>query len=299
MIELVASVPDGGVQPQVFPRYLGEERCEPGHEYGRIREHYLVHYVVTGRGEFRSSHHAVRPAAGTIFLVRPGEEHWYRSSTADPWTYRWVGFTAPPPEVLAPWLQLSAIPSVIPLATEARAAFSHTYRRLWRLVETAPAVPALALSEALMGLLRTFLNRPSVPMSLNGTRAADSGTPDDLDDGGGGPPIWQRVRAFLDAHFAEPIQVTTICRSVGISRAQLHRLSVAHLGHGPKVELTRRRMARAIELLRRDSLPVARIAPLVGYREYQTFERQFRRYFGRSPSAYRAQPAPSDPTAGE
>ncbi|MFP4152820.1 MAG: helix-turn-helix transcriptional regulator [Alkalispirochaeta sp.] len=98
---------------------------------------------------------------------------------------------------------------------------------------------------------------------------------------------WPRVAAFLDAHFAEPITVQSLCRSVGVSRAELHRLCIAHLGHSAKRELTRRRMARAATLLRDSNRPIHRIAALCGYVEYQTFERRFKAYYRCSPGAFR------------
>jgi AraC-like DNA-binding protein len=47
-------------------------------------------------------------------------------------------------------------------------------------------------------------------------------------------------------------------------------------------------MERAALLLGNGDRPISRIAALTGYPEYQTFERQFRRFYGRTPGEFRA-----------
>jgi two-component system response regulator YesN len=46
-------------------------------------------------------------------------------------------------------------------------------------------------------------------------------------------------------------------------------------------------MERAATLLRFGSLPVARVATMVGYRQPAQFAKAFRRHHGRAPSSFR------------
>jgi len=301
MIELVAGT--GGRtrhedhQLPLAPLYLGREECSPGHSYGRVREEYLIHYVVSGTGSVHTDDTDVILRRGTAFVIAPGREHWYQADRSDPWTYWWVGFAGPRERTLAAWFGSVSLPTVVPVPQGHREGLDTAYRALWdTLRDDRPSMPPILPMRHLMTVLHLLFTTPggaatvtdTAPISRSVTPAVPS--PHSAPAAAANPVSsdrWPRVAAFLDAHFAEPITVQSLCRSVGVSRAELHRLCIAHLGHSAKRELTRRRMARAASLLRDSDRPIHRIAALCGYVEYQTFERRFKAYYHRSPGAFR------------
>lgn len=290
MLELVAAQRPSAQSLPLMPVYLGEEQCEPGHAYGRVREHYLIHYVLHGRGAFWTQHGMNSLEVGDAFLVQPGQEHWYRADAQFPWKYVWFAFAAPEPPILADWVQRDSLPAVVHTTRDQRSIVTRAYRRLWYVVSR--QAPPLEMAEALIAVLRALMvheaepgrdehaSGPATPTDVPASRGVVSHAADQNS-------VWARARAFMEAHYAEPITLDAICRTVGISRVQLHRLSRAHTGNTPKEELTRLRMNRAVALLADSDRPVHRIASLVGYREYQTFERQFVRYWNMTPTACR------------
>ena len=72
---------------------VGCQRCDPGYQWGPgIRDHYLIHYIISGKGSYRvkgSTHHL---EAGDVFLIYPNTEVVYQADESDPWEYAWVGF---------------------------------------------------------------------------------------------------------------------------------------------------------------------------------------------------------------
>jgi AraC-like DNA-binding protein len=204
--------------------------------------------------------------AGHAFFILPGEEHWYRADAAEPWWYGWVGFSAPAPEELARWMDLPALPLV------------------FRVVRTAEAEHLL---DQLLGALgreqrgATGLEAGGLAFQLLEVLAETQRTRHEPAD------LAESAREFMRRHFAENIRVQDIANALNTHRSHLSRVFASGTGETPKHYLTRLRMEEAARILTGSDRPVAQVATLVGYPEYQSFVNQFRRWFGTTPSAHR------------
>ncbi len=59
-----------------------------------IRDHYLIHYVISGKRHIRSQQrNPFSFSAEDAFLVYPNTEIIYRADAKTPWEYAWVVFT--------------------------------------------------------------------------------------------------------------------------------------------------------------------------------------------------------------
>jgi AraC-like DNA-binding protein len=97
-----------------------------------------------------------------------------------------------------------------------------------------------------------------------------------------------RARDTMDRAFAQPLDVPALARVAYISPAHFSRQFRATFGETPHRYLQRRRVERAMELLRETDLPVIKICLDVGFNSLGTFTRTFRAIVGEPPSAYRA-----------
>jgi AraC-like DNA-binding protein len=97
-----------------------------------------------------------------------------------------------------------------------------------------------------------------------------------------------RARDAMDRAFAEPLDVRSVARVAHVSPAHFSRQFRATFGETPHRYLQRRRIERAMELLRETDLPVTDVCFDVGFGSLGTFSRTFRAVVGESPSAYRA-----------
>ena len=78
----------------VNPLVAGYEACEPEHFYGPCaRDYYVIHYVVSGMGVFKTGDKSYSLTAGEMFLFSPRETIFYQADKEKPWTYIWIGFT--------------------------------------------------------------------------------------------------------------------------------------------------------------------------------------------------------------
>lgn len=101
-----------------------------------------------------------------------------------------------------------------------------------------------------------------------------------------------RARDAIDREFARPLDIPALARIAAVSEAHFIRTFRATFGETPHRYLQRRRIERAMALLRDTDLPVTDICMQVGFSSLGTFSRTFQALIGESPSAYRRRRRP-------
>jgi AraC-like DNA-binding protein len=105
-----------------------------------------------------------------------------------------------------------------------------------------------------------------------------------------------RARDAMDRGFAAPLDVAGLARVAHLSPSHFNREFGATFGETPHRYLQRRRIERAMEMLRETDRPVGEICLEVGFASLGTFGRTFRAVVGEAPSRYRARhPDPEVP----
>src|SRR6266568_7320871 len=97
-----------------------------------------------------------------------------------------------------------------------------------------------------------------------------------------------RARDAMDRAYAEPLDLATLARVANVSEAHFIRTFRATFGETPHRYLQRRRVERAMFLLRATDRSVTDICLDVGFTSLGTFSRNFRAIVGEGPSDYRA-----------
>jgi AraC-like DNA-binding protein len=96
-----------------------------------------------------------------------------------------------------------------------------------------------------------------------------------------------RARDAMDRAYAEPLDIPAIARVAHVSEAHFIRTFRATFGETPHRYLQRRRVERAMFLLRESDRSVTDICFDVGFTSLGTFSRTFRDIVGEPPTAYR------------
>ena len=96
-----------------------------------------------------------------------------------------------------------------------------------------------------------------------------------------------RARDAMDRDYAQPLDIPTLARIAHVSEAHFIRTFRATFGETPNRYLQRRRVERAMFLLRSTDRSVTDICMDVGFSSLGTFSRVFREIVGEPPSAYR------------
>ncbi len=96
-----------------------------------------------------------------------------------------------------------------------------------------------------------------------------------------------RARDAMDRDFAAPLDVAGLARVAHVSPSHFNREFRATFGETPHRYLQRRRIERAMEMLRDTERPVGEICLEVGFTSLGTFGRTFRAVVGEAPTRYR------------
>src|SRR5436305_5398432 len=96
-----------------------------------------------------------------------------------------------------------------------------------------------------------------------------------------------RARDTMDRAYAQPLDVQALAQVARVSPAHFSRQFRATFGETPHAYLQRRRVERAMELLRETDRSVTEICFDVGFNSLGTFSRTFRSVVGEPPSGYR------------
>jgi AraC-like DNA-binding protein len=270
----VISSPEEGSGMPLEVLFAGESQTKPLHRLGpKVYDFYLLHHVLSGKGEFACQGVVYRLVAGQSFLIEPGQLVSYQSDQSEPWAYRWIAFQGP-------WAQQAAAAAGFspssPLADTGRS--SRPKLALRRSMEylRRPAGAQLGAASCLQAALAEFA-------AARG-RAARPEQGVSPDDGG----IASQMIRYLSTQYAEPISMEGMAESIGYSRAYLSRVFKKHAGMTPVSFLLRLRIDKGRRMLReRRDLTVEQVASSVGLQDSLYFSKQFRRFYGESPSDYR------------
>ncbi|RTE09113.1 AraC family transcriptional regulator [Paenibacillus whitsoniae] len=255
--------------------FAGESQTKPEHRLGpKVYDYYLIHYVISGRGLFSSHGEEYALGAGDSFVIEPEQLISYVSDADDPWHYCWIAFTG---EQAAALLASTGFDPLAPVV--------HTTRNrhipvLFRHIQRALKLRRPNAQLQATGYLTLLLGEYCESLSSQTTARAA------LD--AEGDAIVQQAIHYLSTQYAEPITIEMMADSLGYNRAYLSRLFKKHTKVTPVTFLLRLRIDKARLLLReRTELTIEQIASSVGFYDPLYFSKQFRRWYGVSPTEYR------------
>lgn len=248
-------------------RFHNYEHAFPRHAH----EHYTVGVFERDNGTLWYRGATWRAADGTVLAVPPDEVHAAEPARGAGWTYRAF---YPSLELVETGLGVrgDATRALFPAPVLHDARLASSLLALHH--DLLSGVESLDAEERLVVALRALIARHAVERPWP-TRAA--------------PPMAARAvehaRAYLDAHFAEPVKLARLASECRLSAFHLIRSFRAIVGLPPHAYLTQVRANRARDLLLRGESPSA-AAYRCGFCDQSHLTRTFKRIFGLTPGAY-------------
>ncbi|MCR5641705.1 MAG: AraC family transcriptional regulator [Lachnospiraceae bacterium] len=248
---------------------VGIEKCSASHTWGPgVRDHYLIHVIIRGKGRYRYDHKEYTLSAGDAFLVYPGSLVTYEADAKEPWEYAWVGFNGSDAAVILEATDFTRSEPVIyhvPLQEQ----LQQQIRRIYE-ASGNDFNHSVEMTGHLYTLLSTFMHC-SMGRSMTNT----------------GQSYVQKSIEYISANYSYPITVEDIAAYVGLSRSQLFRSFRSVLSQSPKEYLTEFRLRQASYLLESTNLSITAIANSVGFDNSLYFSKTFHRQRNMTPSDYR------------
>ena len=250
---------------------VGCQKCTPLYQWGPgIRDHYLIHYVISGKGYYKVKNKVFSLNAGDTFLVYPNTEVSYYADEKEPWEYTWVGFTGSDASIILNATDFSPSSPVIqkmPFGDSIHRQLLHIYDARGNQFEH-----AVEMTGRLYTMLAMFMHGSS-KISDNNTSVT----------------YVQKGIEYISANYSYNITIEDIANYVGLSRSHLFRSFETVLGQSPKEYLTEFRMKQACYLLEHSSLSITAIANSIGFDNSLYFSKTFHKWKNMSPKEYRKQ----------
>ena len=233
----------------------GWEQCEPLHSYGpSVRNHYLFHYILSGRGSLLSAGEDSKDrryelAAGQGFLICPGQVNTYSATKDDPWKYVWLEFDG---LRAGEFLTSAGLDLAQPIYSPRDSALGELMRdEMLYITDHAEASPL-----HLIGHLCLFYIQEAV--------------------------------TFMEQNYQRNLTVEEIAGVCRLNRSYFSKLFRDNLGCPPQEFLIRLRLAKAVELMKTTSSSIGDISALCGYPNQLHFSRAFKKRYGISPREWRS-----------
>lgn len=255
----------------------GREKCSPGHIFGPAkRNHYLFHYVYSGKGMLMADTRdgyteRFEIYAGQGFLIFPGQITTYVADAHDPWDYGWIEFDG---------LRVKEALELTNLSRENPVYHTHTpelrddmAKELDIIIHHCGDFSTLKT----IGHLYFFFDDLIQSCRLLGEKKSSR-----LSDF-----YVKEAISYIEQNYHKNITVEEIAHSLGIDRSYFGKLFKKNMGKSPQQFLINYRMVKAAELLKTTQLSIGEIAQGVGYENQLHFSRAFKSAYGVSPREWR------------
>lgn len=251
--------------------HCGTEKCEAGHYFGpAVRDHYLIHYIHSGKGKFYVGEKVYTLCKGQGFLICPDIVTYYQADREDPWHYSWAGFHGLKAEGI---LKSAGLTMENPIFDTDNGFIDNCFIQI---NESSKLQHGSKIR--LLGYLCLFLSE-----------LVERNNPEDLSDPAGSrKEIYVRkVVEYIEMNYSRKVRINELASHLGLDRSYLGSIFKEQLGTSIQNFLLHFRIDKASELMKNKSLSIGDISRSVGYDDPLLFSKLFKKARGMSPREYK------------
>ena len=251
--------------PAYNPIDVGYDSTSAGHAYGpAVRNYYLLHYVLYGKGIFVHGDNTYALSDGQCFVIRPHELTYYKADENEPWHYIWVGFRADSIPLCIETQDVLDIPFASPIFEEIEKNLTY-YNSEAGDGGKREAYLSSKIAELMAQLHIAFLC------------PAESKTQSDM----------KIIKNYIDTHYTLQLSISELAERFHLSASYFSRQFKKALGSSPQGYIVKKRLNEAARLMTVHGFTPSAAASTVGYTDIYLFSKMFKRLFGISPREYK------------
>ncbi|MCI8303841.1 MAG: AraC family transcriptional regulator [Lawsonibacter sp.] len=256
----------------------GWEQCAPLHSFGPfVRNHYLFHYVISGRGHLDSADqdgvdHEYELQAGQGFMICPGQVNTYRAYEKDPWKYVWLEFDG---LRAAEFVDSAGLGMSQPIYVPQSSAQGDAVRNTMLYIADHSDASALHLVGHLCIFMDGLIQSSSTRKELRGGQLRDF--------------YIQEAITFMEQNYYRELTVEEMADVCKLNRSYFSKIFKDNMGCPPQEFLIRLRLSKAADLMKNTNNSIGDIAALCGYPNQLHFSRAFKKRYSFSPREWRLQ----------
>jgi AraC-like DNA-binding protein len=252
--------------------YYGHEKCKKNHFWTGVRDHYLIHYIISGKGVFVYNDKTYHLKAGQGFLSFPDTLSYYKADEMEPWEYCWVGFQGRKAQHYLNLLNLSSSHPILDCRPN-----SSIKKVVDEMINTKNFTKGREL--VLTGLLYHFFAK-----LLQNVRTPRH----HIEENQNYSKIYvDKAIDYIEKNYSHKITIEGIADYIGIDRKYLSSLFKDIQHTSPQHFLIKYRMDKACILITDELLSITHVAHSVGYDDPLLFSKMFKKYKGMAPTQYR------------
>lgn len=249
--------------------HYGMEECKPCHSYGpALRDHFLMHYILSGSGTFQVDGKSYSLHKNQGFLICPDIVTYYEASSEDPWLYTWVGFKGIKSETL---LKSANLDRNNPIFSFEGDALKRCFEEM-----RASNVYKYGYELRLQGILSILLSE-----------LIEQASPNILQTYGWKDMYIKKSLQFIEANYSHHISIEALANHIGLNKNYFSTLFRQALGVPPQEYIVKYKINKACELLKNEDLSIGEISRSIGYTDPLGFSKLFKQIKGVSPKLYR------------
>lgn len=254
----------------------GWEECEPGHSYGPLaRNHFLFHYVISGKGTLHSTDSRgettiYQLGADKGFLICPNQINTYYADPDDPWEYTWLEIDGMKAKELFDFADLTFDhPIYTPRLTES----GHEVRdEMLHIVHYEDQSPYYVISHLYL-FFDCLLKSSGIQKKKRNVSLKDY--------------YIKEALSFIEQNYQNNITIEDIASCLNLDRSYFGKLFKEALSKSPQDFLVNYRLTKSLELLKNTDKPIKDIGTAIGYPNQLHFSRMFKKEYGVSPREWR------------
>lgn len=257
---------------------IGYEECQKDKRKISLNKNcYIFHFVIKGKGYLKIQKNEYIPIyKNSCFLIEPGKQAKYYQDKDNPWTYFWIEINGKNIEKFVNLLAFKNNNNVIniPNIKDIKNCFFDVFNQdLYgqNILSENLRIQSLTLkifSDLFSNTINHNLEKNEKMLSKTEEQA-------------------NAIIKYINYNYTSPnLSVKNIANMFYFNSSYLNRLIKKYTGLSPKKLIIKLRMERSLILMKKKTMTISEISFEIGYKNQFYFSKEFKEYYGVSPSEY-------------